>query len=75
MASEFHLAKKTFALHLLFQHPEGLVDIVVTDKNLHLHSSSVERLPGPVLTALGPLTQGSVSARFGSLWRRGPSIF
>jgi hypothetical protein len=69
MAAESHLAKNTFALHLLLQHPEGLVDIVVTDKNLHLHSSSVERLPGPVLTALGPLAQGS--ARFHSLWRQG----
>jgi hypothetical protein len=25
-------------LHLLLQHPERLVDIVVTDENLHSHS-------------------------------------
>jgi hypothetical protein len=62
MAAEFHLAKNTFALHLLLQHPEGLVDIVVTDKNLHLHSSSVERLRGPMLTVLGPLAQGRPGA-------------
>jgi hypothetical protein len=36
MAAEFHLAEYALALHLLFQHFEGLVDIVVTDENLHL---------------------------------------
>ena len=35
MAAEFHLAEYTLALHLLLQHLEGLVDIVVTDENLH----------------------------------------
>lgn len=35
MAAEFHLAEKTFALHLLLQCPEGLVDIVVANENLH----------------------------------------
>jgi hypothetical protein len=30
-----HLAKDTLALHFPFQHLESLVDIVVTDKNLH----------------------------------------
>ena len=36
MAAEIHLAKDALALHLLLQRPEGLVDIVVTDENLHL---------------------------------------
>src|SRR5215472_6084813 len=36
MAAELHLAEETFALHLLLQSLEGLVDIVVTDKNLHV---------------------------------------
>ena len=35
MAAEFHLAEDALALHLLLQHLEGLVDIVVTDENLH----------------------------------------
>ena len=33
MAAEFHLAEYALALHLLLQHLEGLVDIVVTDEN------------------------------------------
>jgi len=36
VAAELHLAEETFALHLLLQRLEGLVDIVVTDKNLHV---------------------------------------
>ena len=35
MAAEFHLAEDALALHLLLKHLEGLVDIVVTDENLH----------------------------------------
>jgi hypothetical protein len=35
MLAEFHLAEDAFALHLLLQRSEGLVDIVVADKNLH----------------------------------------
>ena len=35
MAAQLHLAEHTFALHLLLQHPQRLVDIVVTDENLH----------------------------------------
>ena len=35
MAAELHLAEHALALHLLLQHLEGLVDIVVTDENLH----------------------------------------
>ena len=36
MAAELHLAEETFALHLLLQRLEGLVDIVVADENLHV---------------------------------------
>jgi hypothetical protein len=35
MAAELHLAEDALAQHLLLQHLEGLVDIVVTDENLH----------------------------------------
>src|SRR5690349_20390807 len=35
MAAQLHLAENALALHLFLQRLEGLVDIVVTDKNLH----------------------------------------
>jgi hypothetical protein len=35
VSAELHLAEYTLALHLLLQHPEGLIDIVVTNENLH----------------------------------------
>ena len=35
MAAELHLAEDALALHLLLQHLESLVDIVVTDEYLH----------------------------------------
>ena len=35
MAAELHLAEDALALHFLLQHLEGLIDIVVTDENLH----------------------------------------
>jgi hypothetical protein len=35
MAAELHLAEDALALHFLLQYSEGLVDIVVTDENLH----------------------------------------
>src|SRR4029077_1868571 len=31
----FHLAKRTFALHLLFEHAQRRVDVVVADEHLH----------------------------------------
>src|SRR6516162_9482853 len=42
MTAQLHLAEDALALHLFLQRLEGLVDVVVTDKNLHacsfLHS-------------------------------------
>ncbi len=35
MAAQFHLAEHAFTLEFLFQRLEGLIDIVVTDENLH----------------------------------------
>jgi hypothetical protein len=35
MAAELHLAENTLTLHLLLEHPERLLDIVVSDENLH----------------------------------------
>ena len=66
MATEFHLAEYALALHLLLQHPEGLVDIVVADENLHAVFPSIERLMGPMAKALGPLAHGC--AQFGCRW-------
>jgi len=49
MFAELHLAEDAFALHLLLQDFEGLVDIVVTNENLHLvflFNSAVDRANG-----------------------------
>src|SRR5262249_60684524 len=35
MAAKLHFAEDPLALHLLLQRLEGLVDVVVTDENLH----------------------------------------
>ena len=35
MPTQLHLAEDAFALHLLLERLERLIDIVVTDKNLH----------------------------------------
>ena len=35
MAAQLHLAEDALALHLFLQDLKGLVDIVVTDENLH----------------------------------------
>ena len=59
MAAEFHLAEYPLALHLLLQHPEGLVDIVVADENLHV-VFLFKRLIGPTAKLLGPLACASI---------------
>ena len=41
VATELHLAKDAFALHLLLQRLQRLVDVVVTDENLHLVAYSL----------------------------------
>ena len=33
--AELHFTEDAFTLHLLFQHLEGLIDVVVTDEYLH----------------------------------------
>jgi hypothetical protein len=35
MATQFHLAENSLALHFLLERFEGLIDIVVADENLH----------------------------------------
>src|SRR5207253_4480208 len=35
MAAELHLAENALTLHLFLQRLEGLVDVIVTDENLH----------------------------------------
>ena len=55
MAAELHLAKDALALHLLLQHFESLVDIVVTNENLHvafLFAREVDRPSGRAARAL-----------------------
>ena len=56
MAAELHLAEETFALHLFLQRLEGLVDIVVTDENLHaelLFDQPVNRPDSQAARAIG----------------------
>jgi hypothetical protein len=43
MPAKLHLAENTFALHLLFQRLEGLIDIIIADENLHACSSRVSQ--------------------------------
>jgi hypothetical protein len=35
VATKLHLAENALALHLLLERFEGLIDVVVTDENLH----------------------------------------
>jgi hypothetical protein len=41
MPAELHFAKNAFALHLLLERLQRLIDIVVTDENLHLAACSL----------------------------------
>ena len=43
MAAELHLAEHALALQLFLKGFERLVDIVVTDENLHLDMSSKQK--------------------------------
>ena len=51
MAAELHLAEDALALHFLLQHLEGLVDIVVTDENLHAAFLFDRAVDGPMAKA------------------------
>src|SRR5258707_3431172 len=44
VTAELHLAENTLALHLLLQHLQGLVDVVIANENLHAASSSIDRI-------------------------------
>jgi peptide deformylase len=59
MATQLHLAKNTFALHLLFKRLERLIDIVVTNDNLHLVACSISPNCYKVGTAKGITHPGS----------------
>jgi hypothetical protein len=57
MTAQLHLAENALALHLLLQHLKGLVDIVVTDENLHSAFLFDRGLMGPMAKAPGPLAR------------------
>ncbi len=40
VAAEFHFAEHAFALKLLFERLQRLVDVIVTNENLHLPANS-----------------------------------
>jgi hypothetical protein len=48
--AQLHLAENTLALHLLFERLERLIDIVVTNQNLHLAAYS-RRCGAPTIAA------------------------
>lgn len=62
MAAKFHLAEDALALHLLLQHPEGLIDIVVTDKNLHAAFLFDRAIDASDARGAGPLAHGNVDS-------------
>ena len=57
MTAQLHLAKNPFALHLLLERLERLVDIVVANENLHLVANSFGGAPwiGATKIVLGRL--------------------
>jgi hypothetical protein len=64
MAAELHLAENALALHLFLQRLESLVDVVVTDENLH----AAFLLNGSLLSdaqraANGPLSRAQIAER------------
>ena len=44
MAAELHLAENPLALHLFLQRFEGLIDVIVTNENLHAGVPLQERV-------------------------------
>src|SRR6266404_3642835 len=44
VAAQLHFAENALALHLLLERLEGLVDIIVSDENLHARSSPKDRV-------------------------------
>jgi len=74
-AAQLHLAKNAFALHLLLERAERLIDIVVADQNVDDGTYSLERnrrlraqglMPSPVLTSLktdAPSTTASLTLK------------
>jgi hypothetical protein len=47
MFAKLHLSEDALALHFLLQDPEGLVDIIVSDENLHAVSLFRSTVVGP----------------------------
>lgn len=44
MAAELHLAEHAFTLKLLFQRLQRLIDVIITDENLHLNANSNSKI-------------------------------
>jgi hypothetical protein len=54
VAAELHFAEHALSLHLLLEHPERLIDIVVTDEDLHATFPSIEWFNRPAIRPIGP---------------------
>ncbi len=59
MATELHLAKDALTLHFLFKRLERLIDIVVTNQNLHLAAISCQLVTHHNWRAFGKPGQNS----------------
>src|SRR4051794_11862966 len=72
VAAQLHLAENPLALHLLLQRFEGLVDVIVTNENLHAGVPLESRVEGagPNTTAVA----GRVSETAGQVHRRGRGL-
>src|SRR6185437_7387542 len=60
-APALHLAERSLALHLLFEHAQRCVDVVVANENLHDLSSSANTVSG---TNAGPAAREPPGRRF-----------
>ena len=67
MAAKLHLAENALALHLLLQSLQGLINIVVTNENLHASSSQIDLMgqsprSGPMIGRACSRNAGEVHA-------------
>jgi len=74
MLTELHLAEDAFALHLLLQYFESLVDIVVTDENLHAAFPFAREVDRPSGRAARALAQGYPENRSACVRQLGYSL-
>ncbi len=77
MVAALHLAEETFALHLLLQRLQRLIDVVITDHDLNYLKLSIGFPAGPgvgLVTSETPNVRNAEKAKNASFWGcAGPS--